>query len=213
VAQAILMDEELFEGGRRTGMGSGDRNTFGKLREPVTRIIHWARAFKVKSKTGYWVVKNMRAGSDTIDQQPMFAPGVFNFFRPGYTPSGLRTAALNLVAPEFQIASEVTVTNYINFLNQIVEYGIDHGGWSSYLWPADEVKPDYTAWIEKARNPSSLVAELSLLMSASQLHPDTLDIIADAVSKSAGRTRDELKARVMIAIVLVMASPEYLIQQ
>ena len=51
-----------------------------------------------------------------LDQTPLFAPTVFNFFRPGYVPPGARSAQAGLVAPEMQIDDELSVAGYMNYI-------------------------------------------------------------------------------------------------
>jgi uncharacterized protein (DUF1800 family) len=61
---------------------------FGKLREPVARLLQWGRTFGASSAQGetnqQW---NFFTHKDTdLAQMPMMSPSVFNFFRPGYIP-------------------------------------------------------------------------------------------------------------------------------
>ncbi len=62
-----------------------------------------------------------RLGSNTdgtIGQTPLYAPSVFNYFLPDYSPAG--TLSTNgLKAPEFQIATDVSVITHINVLHAL----------------------------------------------------------------------------------------------
>ena len=55
----------------------------GKLREPLIRLIHVARAFGLTSKRtyGWCCTKDLH---DTILQAPYESPSVFNYYRPDY---------------------------------------------------------------------------------------------------------------------------------
>ena len=46
----------------------------------------------------------------------MFAPTVFNFFRPGYVPSGKGLSDAGLVVPEMQLTHELSVAGYMNYI-------------------------------------------------------------------------------------------------
>ena len=52
-------------------------------------------------------------GTSSLNQTPLKAPTVFNWFLPDYQPAGL-IASYGLVAPEFQIATESSVFQNIN---------------------------------------------------------------------------------------------------
>jgi len=67
-------------------------SSFGKLREPVTRLVQWAQAFNVTSPTNLWPFGNCRLERQPYRREPGRAPSVFNWFRPGYTPPGTTIA-------------------------------------------------------------------------------------------------------------------------
>jgi len=103
VVQAILLDAEA----RTTSSAVADPN-FGKLREPVIRMANWMRAFNAQSASGGWL-QTSTAANTSLAQAPLTSSSVFNFFRPGYVAPGTKTGKLGYVAPEFQIADEVSV--------------------------------------------------------------------------------------------------------
>jgi uncharacterized protein (DUF1800 family) len=97
-------------------------STAGKVREPALRVTHLLRAFGPVSKTGDFLPYNT-AG---IGQQPMFAPSVFNFFRPGFKAPNSAMARQGKVSPEMQIVNETSVANYANGIHDVVFNGIGH---------------------------------------------------------------------------------------
>src|SRR5262252_3044474 len=101
VISAILTDNEARDDTQVTS------TSFGKLREPVTRLVQWARAFNVTSPTNLWPFGNVSSSANRIGESPGHAPSVFNWFRPGYTPPGTTIASNGRVAPEFQITNEI----------------------------------------------------------------------------------------------------------
>jgi hypothetical protein len=135
---------------------------------------------------------------------PLYAPSVFNFFRPGYTPPNTAIAQAGMVAPEFQILTEPTVVNYINYMAGTVNNG-------------RAVKVDYAAELEIARDAAALTDRYNLWLAAGQLSHATLATIRDAVGAIAipasGDPVNALRNRIYATITLVMSSPEYLIQK
>ncbi len=63
---------------------------------------------------------------------------MFNFYRPGFVPPNTDIAAQNLVAPEFQITHEVSVANYTNYMQTVVNGGL---GFNTMNRP--DVRSDY----------------------------------------------------------------------
>ena len=192
VIRAILLDSEA-----RTLPTSG---AVGKLREPVLRFTGWARAFGATSPSNAWAIGDTNAVT-RLSQTKGHSPSVFNFYRPGYTPAGTSLASSGLVAPEFQITNEQTVIGFVNFMYGVIANGIG------------DVKADYTAILTLAADSKALVDEINLVLAAGQLSSATQTAIRTAVdSVSATATNGPIN-RVGIAILLTMASPDYLNQR
>jgi uncharacterized protein (DUF1800 family) len=190
VIRAILLDSEARTLPTTTNAG--------KLREPVLRLTAWARAFGVTSPSNAWAIGDTSSPSTRLGQSKGHSPSVFNFYRPGYTPPGTSLANSGLVAPEFQITNEQSVVGYVNFMYGLIANGIG------------DVKADYSAILTKAADSQALVDEVNLVLAAGQLSSATLAAIRGAVdSVSATATNGPIN-RVGIAILLTMASPDYL---
>ena len=219
VLQAILLD--------KAARGSAGRysRTFGKLREPILRITNWARAFKVRSLANTW---KFSVGSwDTeadLQQYPLAAPSVFNFFRPGYVPPSTEMATQGATAPEFQLVSESSVSAYINYLQNIIYQGAWIGNPGEAGFPRDnlgvtyvpDIVPDYSAEFALVGNTLLLVQRLNILLTGGQLSPATQDFIVNAlrIDRIRADSPDEFKRiHVARAVLFVMASAEYLIQK
>ncbi|MGH6787753.1 MAG: DUF1800 domain-containing protein [Novosphingobium sp.] len=188
VVRAALLDPEARDD---TAIAS---QTFGKLREPVVRLVQWARAFRVTSPTNAWPFGNTNSTANRIGESPGRAPSVFNFFRPGYVPPGTTLAANNLVAPEFQITSEPSLIAYTNYMQTVIQSG------------AGEARPDYSALAALAGDSQALLDELNLLLAAGQIHPTVIGQMKTALDSIANTTN-----RTYAAVLLVMASPDYLV--
>lgn len=218
---AILLDEEA------RGASSLDSPTFGKLREPMLRLLQWARTFNVDSVRGSWKWSFNWGDSKTwFGQRPLYAPSVFNFFRPGYVPPSTALAQIGATAPEFQIATESTVSQWINMIESVALNGVfvtlpDRPGFPD-LWmgpyPTDgyDITTRYLPEIAVAHDAVALVRRLNLLLCAGQLSARTQGRIVTAlqrtpVAESSAETVKRL--RVAQAIVLVMICPEYIVQK
>lgn len=167
VLRAVLLDPEA-----RSAAQLADPN-WGKLREPLVRFGNWMRAFNASASDGYYRIWNLEDPVSSIGQNPLRAPSVFNWFRPGYAPPG-EILRKGLVAPEFQITHETTTTGYANFVTHTVERG--HG------WNSSAIKANYAPEVALANNPAALMDRLNLLLTAGRMSASTRQTILDAVS-------------------------------
>jgi len=191
--KAILLDTEA----RTVGTAPGA----GKLREPVQRLIQWGRSFGVSSATDLWNVGDTSNPATRLGQSPLRSPSVFNFFRPGYVPPNSVLGTNGVTAPEFQLCNESTVAGYLNYMQTVIASGVG------------EVKPSYTAEIALASDAQALLDRVALLLAANALSTATKATITTAVTAIKADTDAGKLNRVQATILLVMASPEYLIQK
>ncbi len=195
---AVLLDNEA-----RSPAGLTDAS-FGRLREPMLRLVQWGRTFGAASTSGNWKVGNLSRANDQLGQSPLRSPSVFNFFRPGYVPPSTSIASAKMVAPEFQLVNETSVGGYLNFMQGFITRS------------GKDVNVEYAAERALVLDPVALVRRLNLLLTGNQLSPATQKLIADALATPAltPASSDANKLnRVYAAVLLVMASPEYLIQK
>jgi uncharacterized protein (DUF1800 family) len=192
VIRAVLLDTEA----RQLATNS---TIVGKLREPVLRLVQWARTFHATSTSGNWNLGNTLDPDHRLGQSPMRSPTVFNFFRPGFVPPGNVLSAPNLVAPELQITTESTVIGYANFMQSVI-----NGSFS-------DLKPDYSAQLALAGDTGALVAHLNLILAAGQISSANLNGIGAALATINGTTDAGKLNRVKAAIMLIMCAPEYLV--
>ena len=189
VVRAILLDFEA--------RSDPATPSYGKLRAPIQRLTGWARAFNATSPSNAWAIGDTSSTANRLGQSPGRSPSVFNFFRPGYTPPNTPIATAGLVAPEFQIANEPSVIAYVNYMQALVANG------------AGDFRADYSDILTRAGDSAALVGEVELLL-GTQLSAATKTSIAAAVDSMAATAA---LGRVHIAILLTLASPEYLIQK
>ncbi|WP_375382834.1 DUF1800 family protein [uncultured Sphingomonas sp.] len=192
VLKATLLDTEARSD------ASLATTTGGKLREPITRLTGWARAYGAASPSNAWAIGDTSSAATRLGQSPGRSQTVFNFFRPEYTPPNTSIAAAGLVAPEFQITNEQTVVGTVNYLQSLIAGG------------TGDVKADYTAILAKASDSGALVDEVNVVLAAGQLSAATVASIRTAVDSVATTATNGPVNRVGIAILLAMASPDYL---
>lgn len=195
VLRAVLLDDEARNDATLL------RSDFGRVREPMVRLVQWARTFGVTSPSDEWRIPDTSAESTRLGQSPLRAASVFNFFRPGFVPPNTALATSGQLAPELQITSEVTVAGYLNFMQTVVRSGL-----------ADAV-PIYTTELGLVSDVNALTDRLNLLLAANQLSAATLATIRTALSAVSVTTDAGKLNRVLAGIWLVMAAPEYLVQK
>ena len=155
VWKALLLDTEA-----RTVSTSP---SYGKVREPVVRLANMLRAFNAKSISSRFTgIGNTDDPATRLNQTPMFAPTVFNFFRPGYVPTSKAITDAGLVVPELQITHDVSVAGYMNYIRTWVQLDKNR-----------DIQHDYTTEVALADKPGELVDRLNLLLFAGGM-PDTL---------------------------------------
>lgn len=217
VFKAILLDDEA----RNTA--SLTSSSHGKLREPMLRFAQWARTFKVTSKRGTWKFNPPNYGATTLAQYPFRASSVFNFFRPGYIPPNTQFATDKATAPEFQLVNESTVSQYINFMQNILPNGLYvtapeliESPMMSTGTDGFDIVPDYSAELALVTDPTALVRRLNLLLAAGRLSQATETTIINAVKadNTSASSNDTAKLyTVCRAILFVMCATEYLVQK
>jgi uncharacterized protein (DUF1800 family)/fibronectin type 3 domain-containing protein len=215
VFAAVLLDDEA-----RNANGLAQAG-FGKLREPMLRLVQWGRTFGISSARGSWKIGNLSNPGNQLSQSPLRSPSVFNFFRPGYVPPGTALSASKTPAPEFQLVNESGVGAYLNYMQGVIRNGIfvgapDQAGNGSNATNGYDITAAYTAELALVLDPAALVARLNLLLCAGQLSAANQTLIVNALNATAltSASSDSAKRdRVAAAVLLVMASSEYLIQK
>ena len=210
---AVLFDEEAL---------NPNAQQSGKVREPIIRFTHWARAFNVSNIRPEFVLPLWDTSSATrLGQHPYRSPSVFNFFRPGYAAPGSMTAENNLVAPELQITNATSIPGYINFMTYFIaglQQNVDIDEIEDEIeaegldLDADDAPTSFLVTYELALNyandANALVDYLNLLLTGNQISQQTVGRIVETISNLT-----EPEQRVKIAVLMMMTSADYLVQQ
>ncbi|WDE02768.1 DUF1800 domain-containing protein [Thalassomonas viridans] len=213
---AVLADEAA----RNSSVAQG----FGKVKEPVLRFSQWARAFASANVTPEYMFELWdTSAANTLGQHPYRSPSVFNFYRPGYIKPASATGAVGLTMPELQILNATTLPGYINFISFFINAEMDSEEYRqeyAEFVEIDQVNldpnqtiasfaPDYSTEIALADDAAALVAHLDILLASGRLGDTSRDRIIQAIN---GIDAEDKTHRVQTAVLMVMTSPEYLVQ-
>jgi hypothetical protein len=108
-----------------------------------------------------------------------------------------------MTAPEFQITHATTVASYMNFLGSMVG-GYGHG--EGAILPRN----NYAAERALAGTPADLLDHLNVLLVAGQMSASTRNTILPAINAIPA---SDATNRVRTAVLLTMASPEFIVQK
>ena len=215
VYKAVLQDDDA------RGPGGLSQSGFGKLREPMLRLVQWGRTFGIASAKGSWKIGDLSNPATQLGQSPLRPASVFNFFRPGYVPPSTALAASQTPAPEFQQVNESTVGGYLNYMQNVIRNGIfvnapDVANNTSNAANGFDITATYTAELALALDATALVKRVVLLLCAAQMSAANQTLIVNALNATpltAASTDSARRDRVAAAVLLVMASSEYLVQK
>ncbi|HSC11971.1 MAG TPA: DUF1800 family protein [Rhodanobacteraceae bacterium] len=225
VARAILLDPEARYGQFQ------DPEVFGKLREPLLRITHFWRVMGARHQcaaagyaNGGYLNPYRYAGYDLaygtndtiygngVGQAPIKADTVFNFFKPGYIPGG-EMAAAGLLGPEFQINTDTLISNSTTAIIQFYGQGFDISDAPACTGygPPGEVAIDRSSDIAflTANGNAALIDRYSKLFMSGQMSPFMRQTLLTYLNSLGGSA----KQRVNALLMLVLTSPEYMIQK
>ncbi|MEM1145651.1 MAG: DUF1800 domain-containing protein, partial [Pseudomonadota bacterium] len=195
VLRAVLLDPEA-----RALPGSVE--SAGKLREPLLRYTAMLRQLGVQSPDGFFANTGFLV-QDRVQQHPLSAPSVFNFYLPSHMPIG-EFADRGLVAPEFRITNSNSVIEISNLM-QLAVIG-------DFL--NDVQDPPFAAatlsfedLLPLAGDSETLLERLDLLFTYGTLRSETRTAIADVLALI-----DEEGLRVRIAAFLILISPDYAVE-
>ncbi|AWV99276.1 DUF1800 domain-containing protein [Arcticibacterium luteifluviistationis] len=217
VVKAILLDREARL------VNEQDEAFAGKLREPFVTYMNLVYGLGLNSSTGVYR-NHMSEVYNQMEQRPLESPTVFNFFEPDYVPDGdLKEAGK--FGPEFQKLNSITLTGYLNALNEWlidddpIDYSSYFGG-ETYK-PEQEPRFDFSAdyALSSDQNVSVLLDKYNLILAHGALSPQNLQEIEFVLKNLPYRYSDGLPYeddqdfRIRMAIYLIMASPDFLINR
>ncbi len=213
MVRAILKDSEARHGPQLLGQD------FGKLREPLTKLVRLWRNTDARSENGR--VFQYSHPEDEFGQLPLSAPSVFNFFKPDFAqPGEIRDAGL--VSPEFQIHTDTQLVTAPNALGWRIFY-FYVGTVYSVAQAEEETLMDYGPLKLLAANPAALIDHLDLVMMSGQMSDYMRATLLQRLTDPAlpdrlpgqpdGAPFDLPLHRVQQALYLIVTSPEFSVQK
>jgi uncharacterized protein (DUF1800 family) len=204
---AVLLDDSTF-----LDATSGATIASGKVREPILRFTHWARAFDVSGVDAgnERRLRDTRSSESALGQQAFRSPSVFNFYRPGYIAPGTNAGDRDITVPEFQIVNESSSVGYLNFMT---DFAFDRA--SQRDRDIDTYTPDYSDELALVGDPTALVDHLDSLLTGGRMaaaeKADIVDIIStvEIRTNNAENTAADQEDMVQTAVALVVNSPSY----
>jgi len=204
---AVLLDEQFFDDTPAT-------LAEGKIREPVLRFIHWARAFDVRNirADNEWMLLYGAGKNTRLSQAPFGSPSVFNFYRPGFTAPGSATGTMDLTAPEFQIVNEGYLVGYSNFMMNFIfdTSPMRDDNINSFL-------PDYSDELAMVETPEGLADHLNRLLLSGRMSDESRTRMVTAINEipirtnTAENTNKDKLTRVHIAVFMAVTDPAFAI--
>lgn len=203
---AVLTDTEA-----RDTAAALASNRSGKVREPVLRLTAALRALEGRSVSGRFLIGDTSDPVIGLGQAPMYSPSVFNFFRPGYTPPGSFSAAAGLVVPEMQLANETSVAANLAYFGKLLSHGLGPQATNGQNQPDVDLaflRVPNSGLLALAATPTGLVEHINQKLlygtMSTSLRNDLLAVVTPI---------NEPPARVQLALLITLASPEFLVQR
>lgn len=217
--KAVLLDEEA-----RNPLYA-QSSSYGKVREPVLKLSAFLRAFGATSDSGAYLIGSTKEDAYGLGQSVLFAPSVFNFYRPNYSPPASNTSNTNLVAPELQIAHETSVAGYASFIRDVIWAGVGLKGYDGKSTRSDvtlEYFSDRNPIRALADRPAELVDLVDRRLTYGQMSSNTRSEIVNAISTidyvskttpTATQITNTRMNRLYSTLLLAMVSPDFAVQK
>jgi len=200
VWKAILLDPEA-----RDVALADTQPQFGRLRDPVIRVIHLARLLKLdRFDHIYWWEPDERY-TLRLGQAPLNASSVFNFYKPDYQPPG-PLIDNGLVGGPFEIVDTNTAVGTPNYLWSVITEGLRVGLWGAgYRY---DHPPSYEALLPYAEDTAALLDHINLVACAGRMNANTRAILLEQLTSPYFANGKNLVEKVCLALYGAAISPE-----
>ncbi|MBB6520570.1 DUF1800 family protein [Pseudoteredinibacter isoporae] len=182
-----------------------------KLKSPLLRLTQILRAFNAKNRSGYmWLI-----GDDiqeVVQQHPVSAPTVFNFYKPDFVPQGM-LKEIGEVAPEFEIHTSATSIAYVNlmyywFFGQYLPGVSTEINQTDSIQNAPELNPDYLNNVQQNKLRLDFSEEIQIAQNPAR-HDELIDRMSQLLL---GRSQPEIKPAIRKAFQSYRFNPEWVVQ-
>ena len=181
---AILLDVEA-----RSFVLEGDPIA-GRIREPILKLLHVYRSLNFIKQAGNRAI-DFHYLQESIGQQFGYAPSVFGFYQPTYSPDGPINNA-GVVAPESQLGTTPFHIGFMNGMCGLIQNGMTRFNKGFGTWSSNQYQANYgpgTLWSDNqgalafAPNGSAtsdVIAELDILLTRGRLNSHAKGVIQAA---------------------------------
>ena len=191
--KAILLDREALLGYKQVN--------FGKLKEPLLKLIHIWRAFDGRGDNNRF---RYDEGGSELGQAILSAPSVFNFYSPFFSKPGALEDR-DLVSPEFELYDEGKT---ISIQNRLASYVT---GMINTTPKINNIELRISDEKALANNPSALVDHFNAFLFAGQMSQNTHDILTRYITQIPFGS--DGTARVQEGLLFAVLSPDFAYQR
>ncbi|WOJ95337.1 DUF1800 domain-containing protein [Congregibacter brevis] len=195
ILRAILFDPEAMA-------EPNPESSFGKVREPLLRYTAMLRQLGVSSPDGFYANLGFFV-QQLVQQHPLSAPSVFNFYSPSHQPIG-ELAEQGLVSPELQITNSNSIVEVSNLMRYAVVADLVNDLSDPPFFKAGLTLDDF---LPLADDVDALTTQLDTVFTYGTLSADTLNAVRDLIELV-----EEPELRVRIGAYLVLISPDYAVE-
>lgn len=174
----------------------------------MIRFANFLRGLRATSPSGRNRIWYLDSADGGLNQSPLLAPSVFNFFSPNYRHPGALAAA-GLVAPEFQVTTETSMVGGLNFFARLIRNGY-------YGRDDTRLTFDLAALSALVADPAALADRLNLLFMNGGMSEATRNAIVTTLGRLAAPktgSGSTINDRVKAALMMVALSPEFAIRK
>lgn len=210
VITAILLDTEARNGHRTLP------NRFGKFKEPFVRQLALWRGMQARRRVNN---RNLFSAYDTLfldrlQQFPLNAPSVFNFYQPDFSPPGIFRER-DLVAPVAQLFDTQTLIGISSTFEEYIQRHHDDAG-NSFAESASDLLLNTRSFQELIPDDLSsvdaLIERLNLIFMAGAMSDEMRNVLRSVHSSPEYVVTS--KAQIVIDLLNIIAvSPQYSVQK
>ena len=200
---AVLLDPSVHDGVLEPGEG--------KVREPVLKLAQFVRTYSGEPEKQamidrYNSLTDASGPLEGLAQSPLKSPSVFNFYRPAYIAPSTETGEAGYTAPELQIVNATSALGYAKFMSGFVTKRTSRGDGIGI--------PDYDEEVAIADDAAALVDSIDLKLLAGRMRGETRAAMVETlellpVRMGSNHEEDDRRARIRIAMLMALTSPEY----
>jgi len=204
VIKAILLDTEARQGHLR------NPETFGKIKEPVLKLTGFWRGVGLLLNVPFAGPSAIRF--EQLEQTPLSAPSVFNFFRPDFSPQGVLSQN-GLFSPESQL---LTSTSIVTMGSTFTDFSlISNQAQNPNSATFTAIATDHLEALvpDDLTRPEALIEHLNIVLLAGTMTDEMREVLLNLHSGPDGYVPLNKLAVVNDILYLISLSPDFNVQR